>query len=244
MNTLILCEGATDAILLSYYLIRVGGWSYSKKGPAGMKIKVDPSHQETAEWYTRGEDRLLICAVGSKSSFGIFFDRHIAGPLVKSEVESFSRVALLIDRDEESEQDITQNIRDALPMIAKHAENNVWVPHEYEGPFRQTKQLQFLLLIIPCDRQGALETLLLDAISEDPYDKNIVEQSMAYVDRIAPNADRYIGKRRLILKAYLGVTWAIQSPQKVFRFIDEQLREVPWETSSVLREIFQKLIEL
>ncbi|MDE6281376.1 MAG: hypothetical protein K2M15_06250, partial [Oscillospiraceae bacterium] len=75
-------------------------------------------------------------------------------------------------------------------------------------------------------------------------DKNIVDQSREFVDRIAPEASRYIGKRRLILKAYLGVTWVIQSPQKVFQFIDDQLRDTPWENSEILRETFEKILEI
>ena len=39
MNNLILCEGETDAILLSYYLQRTRGWSFTKKSPPGANIK-------------------------------------------------------------------------------------------------------------------------------------------------------------------------------------------------------------
>ncbi len=39
MNKLILCEGETDAILLSYYLGRTCGWRYVKNSPAGVKFR-------------------------------------------------------------------------------------------------------------------------------------------------------------------------------------------------------------
>ena len=38
MNKVILCEGGTDAILLSYYLERMAGWKYSKKPPENIAI--------------------------------------------------------------------------------------------------------------------------------------------------------------------------------------------------------------
>lgn len=85
---------------------------------------------------------------------------------------------------------------------------------------------------------------MLDAISEKPYDKNIVDKSKTFVDSIAPEASQYIGKKRLVSKAYLGVTWAIQSPQKVFDFIEEQIQQVKWETSAILAECFKELIEI
>ena len=39
MNKVILCEGETDAILLSYYLGKVAGWKYNRKGPENLNIQ-------------------------------------------------------------------------------------------------------------------------------------------------------------------------------------------------------------
>lgn len=244
MNKLILCEGETDAILLSYYLQRTCGWSYSKRSPAGLDIKADEIHGESANWYRKGDDRLLICAVGSKDRFQRFFQEKIGPPLRSSNTAAFSKIALIIDHDDDTEEEIVRRVREELPLIAGKAEHNAWTVHEYENGYGETQRLDFLLLIIPKDREGALESLLLEAISEDPYDKNIVEKSRVFVNGIAPEASRYIGRHRLVLKAHLGVTWAIQSPQKVFRFIDEQLRGTPWERSEILWDTFEKLREI
>lgn len=244
MNKLILCEGETDAILLSYYLRRTCGWNYVKDAPAGVNIRADKTCGESANWYQRGKDYLLICAVGSKDRFQAFFDKKIAPPLSSSSTAAFSKIALILDHDDDTEAEIVQRIRKSLPLVARNAEHNVWIVHEYQNGYGETQQMEFLLLIIPKDQEGALETLLLDAILENAYDQNIVKKSKAFVDDIAPEASRYIGKRRLVLKAYLGVTWAIQSPQKVFQFIDEQLRSTPWETSNVLYQTFERLLEI
>ena len=55
MNKLILCEGATDAYLLSYYLEKVSGWIYAKKGPYNLDIK-PTNGTETANWYRKDGD--------------------------------------------------------------------------------------------------------------------------------------------------------------------------------------------
>ena len=65
-----------------------------------------------------------------------------------------------------------------------------------------------------------------------------------FINKTQSTASRYIGSRRQALKAHLGVTWAIKYPEKVFRFMDEQIRSVKWEKSVVLRECFKKLIEI
>lgn len=242
MNKLILCEGKTDAILLSYYLEHMRGWKYTRKPPKSLDIKVNEQRGETANWYQKDEDYLLICAVGSKSNSSPFFNSTILRPLVKS--EAFHKIALVIDRDNETIEEISELVREELAMIAKGAQNGCWIDHEYENGYGEKQIVSFLLQIIPTEKQGALESLLLDAISEDPYDKNIVDKSKQYVDSISSEASRYIGKRRLILKAYLGVTWAIQSPQKVFTHIDSMLKTVRWEESVILQECFEQLLEI
>ncbi len=107
--------------------------------------------------------------------------------------------------------------------------------------FKQYASVDFLLVVIPTDKEGTLESLLLAAISEKEYDKAIVKRSIAYVDEIQPIAAEYIQKNRMKLKACLGVTWAIQYPEKIFSFIDEQIRSVKWEESQVLAQCFQQL---
>lgn len=70
---------------------------------------------------------------------------------------------------------------------------------------------------------------MLEAISENPYDKNIVNKVKIFLKQIRDEASKYISSSRLELKAYLGVTWAIQYPEKVFSLIDQQIKSVNWE---------------
>lgn len=58
MNKLILYEGETDAILLSYYLGAVSGWRFCKKSPANIAVKPD-RFEQSVNWYENGEDNLL-----------------------------------------------------------------------------------------------------------------------------------------------------------------------------------------
>ena len=238
MNKLILCEGKTDAILLSYYLGCVQHWTPCKRGPKNFRISVDEKSGESAYWYQRGEDRLLICGVGGKDRFGGFFADKIRAAILDAQV--FSKVALVTDRDDRQEEDITAEVCRIFAPAITQAKQNHWVENAYQDGFGQNQTLSFLLLIIPTDQQGALESLLLEAISEDPYDREIVTRSTAFVEEIGPYAERYIGQARL--KARLGVTWAIQSPGKEFHFIDEQIRAVRWERSDVLAKCFSQLV--
>ena len=103
------------------------------------------------------------------------------------------------------------------------------------------KQIETLLLIIPVEHQGALENVMLDAISEDAYDRNIVDKCAAFVEGIRPEAGRYIATDRLQLKANLSTVWAIRSPEKAFDFIDAQIKSVQWEKYETLNQWFGML---
>lgn len=85
---------------------------------------------------------------------------------------------------------------------------------------------------------------MLDAIAEDAYDKNIVDKTEVFVKQMRKEVTaKYISSNRLQLKAHLGVTWAIQYPEKVFSVIDEQIKSVRWEQSETLGAIVLECCE-
>ena len=119
--------------------------------------------------------------------------------------------------------------------------NDCWIDNNYYDAFGIKRTVSSLLIVVPTKHQGALETLMLDAIAEDPYDAAIVKDAGDFVDKMQKSASRYIPNNRMRLKAHLGVTWAVQFPEKVFKLIDEQIQSVPWENYEVLRNCFHQL---
>lgn len=238
MNSVILCEGSTDAILLSYYLSKVSGWEFCNKAPEHIEIK-QSEFDQSINWYKRDDDRLLICGVGGKDKMTSFFQEKIYSPIIKS--DAFSKIVLVLDRDDKSLESIEARASHLFKPIVTEMKNNIWVDNSYSDTFRTKKIVSSLLIAIPTENQGALETLMLEAIAEDPYDAAIVKSAGDFVDRIQTNALRYIPNNRMKMKAHLGVTWAVQYPEKVFKLIDEQIRSVPWEKYEVLRNCFRQL---
>lgn len=241
MNKLILCEGATDAILLSYYLERTAGWKFTGKPPQGLSIQAEEQNEEVT-WYKRNSDYLLICAVGGKDNFRKFFDRKIQKPLVMS--DAFEKIAIVTDRDSREVSEIEAEAAAVLKVPCGMIRNNQWNDCSYTNEFGMEKAFSALLVVIPQEQTGALETAMLAAIAEDPYDKNIVEKTGAFASQMRQEASRYISTDRLKLKAHLGLAWAVQYPEKVFSRIDEQIRNVKWEESATLRLCFASLVEI
>ena len=244
MNRLILCEGKTDAILLGYYLMKTDGWALEKKPPSGLDIKAQ-ERNENVVWYKKGNEKLMICAVGGKDNFGQFFSRYIQRPILNaSNGDPFPRIALVTDRDDRDIVEIERNVIEQLSSFFAGIKNREWITNRYLDSFGMEKQLEVLLLVIPVEHQGALENVMLDVISEDAYDKNIVDKCAAFVEGIRPEADRYIATERLQLKAKLSTVWAIQSPEKAFDFIDAQIKSVQWEKYETLNQCFGMLKDI
>lgn len=242
MKKLILCEGKTDAILLSYYLGATCGWT-RQNAVKGLVINTNETKNESSYWYKRGEEDLLICGVGGKDNFGSFFKEKIINPMTDSSI-AFSRIAVVTDRDNRQISSICDSFKSIFKPVITSAENNVWKSNFYTNSFKKKASVDFLLLIIPHEKEGALESLLLDAISENAYDKVIVDKSIEYVDNIEPCALKYIKSARLKLKAYLGVSWAIQYPEKVTTLMSDLILSVRWEDSKILDECFKELKQI
>ena len=168
MNKIILCEGMTDAILLSYYLDKVAGWKYCRKPPKDIAIKEDHSRGESLNWYEKDSDRLLICGVGGKDNMGSFFNNKILRTIV--EAGAFSRIAVVLDRDDREIHALEMYASSIFKPVVTNMKNNRWIENYYKDAFNTEQVLESLLVVIPKEHQGALETLMLDSISEDPYD--------------------------------------------------------------------------
>lgn len=103
---------------------------------------------------------------------------------------------------------------------------------------------RILLLIIPFEENGALETFLLKAISNnDSYDKKIVDQSNDFVD-IIDNEGRYLNKRRYKTKAKFDVYFSIRTPLEQFSERRNILRNISWEDYEEIQDSFKKLSEI
>lgn len=241
MNKIILCEGMTDAILLSYYLGKTAGWNHCKKPPSNIMIK-EERFEESINWYQKDDDRLLICGVGGRDNMGSFFKNKILRTIV--DADSFSRMAVVLDRDNKNTDSIETHASSVFRPVVTSMVNNQWVSNSYCDAFGKEQVLEALLVIIPMEQQGAMETLMLNSISENPYDAVIVERAGRFVKEIRRVASKYISSDRKELKTHLGVTWAVQYPEKVFRLMNEQIRSVEWEKSEVLHKCFEKLIEI
>ncbi len=247
MNSLVLCEGKTDAILISYILINQYGYKVYKEGlntKKQMTPKYDANNDEYAFWYAKNNSYVLVCSVGGCDNFSNFFKKYIV-PIQKNDYKEeniFEKILLIHDKDLKDNKEIENTL---LKNTTIEFKSNKWANVSMETAFtNQKSNFKTYLLVIPLEQSGALEDVVLSALAEDKMNEVVVKRSIEYVDSIKKIASEFLSKRRYISKAKLGVTFAIMSPEKVFSFIDELLNAVDWTKYDVINETFNVLKEL
>lgn len=122
--------------------------------------------------------------------------------------------------------------------------NDVWTECKYFNGHGKKKVVRLLLLVIPFEQTGAMETFLLDAISEsDEYDAVIIEKCNDFVD-VVDTEKRYLTKRRYITKAKFDVYFSVRTSAEQFVERQNILKNIPWEKYSLIQNSFNKLGDL
>ena len=165
------------------------------------------------------------------------------------EDEKYTKIVVVTDRDEvTTEEDFLDKFKDVLDNRAisypEELVSNQWMDVVQKNGKGKDISIKILLLIIPFEETGAMETLLLKAISDqDEYDKRIIEKGNYFVDEIDPEK-RYLNKRRYITKAKFDVYFSVRTSVGQFRERQNILKNIKWENYTRIQNDFRELAEL
>lgn len=243
MKSIVICEGQTDAILLSYYLNKVNGWEfYGRKDKRKNNIPIRNNNTEEANWYIRGEDLLVIWGVGGESNFHYAIQEILQINRLANKEDVFSKIAVVRDRDNfDKDEELLARLSGSFQEVK--LQNNIWTEKVYVNELQEEMCVQILPIIIPLDNTGALETFILDAICEmGESEKQIVDKSKGFISDF--NLMHYLNTQRLKVKGELAVTLGVMFPQKTFTPIDAMLKNIKWEEYKTIQKGFRKLEEI
>lgn len=259
--TAILCEGDSDAILLSYYLGKTKGWTSIEKSPIGRKrlsTLPDLSKNVTGSkgyWYVKDGSLLYIWAIGGKD-----FTPALTSILQYnkfSQESIFSTLCIITDHDDSKcEKIIRESLFDACSEydieFSEPLSCNKWIiskPIAYPlDPEMQS--ISFFLTIMPDKEEGTLETFLLSCLAlKDKTDEKVINQVKEFIDSIdclchdndGTAYAKYLKKRGEKPKAKFAVFFSVVNPRKVFYTGNELLLSIPWENYDSINEYFALL---
>jgi hypothetical protein len=241
MNTIILCEGRVDATLIGQYLIKNGEWSFSKKE---SKFGVNPQPEDKSQIinkYKRDADWIYIWGVGGRTRFENPIRKVMEiNRIDRDNVKAFNQMIIIVDRDDEENCETIQNefVQCIESVELKWDE---WSDCNFTDKFGQVGIIKIMLLIIPFNENGALETVMINALDEKD-DEDLITQCKDFIDNV--KTQKYLRKRREKLKARLSTIISIISPDRAVDSMVEIVEGIEWNKYQTVNEAFRKLKEL
>lgn len=242
---IIVCEGKTDAILISHFLIKTCNYNPIEKVPFGIKVNRE---NEKIYWYIKNENhKLAIWAAGGYDKIKEVLKDIVERNESESEPEKrFGRIALYFDRDNRTQKKTLTDIANWLKYSKITITSKVKIDDltkcsmELKKSPKEDFQLLMLAVVLPPDGQGSLETFLLNSLHDSgSNEKEVVDKSRIFIKGI-PN-EPYLMKKRLREKATLGSVLSVFSPDCVFSIVDKRLRSIEWVEIENVNNAFKSM---
>lgn len=222
IKLLILCEGNTDQILIGSYIENTTKWKYV------TSKKQMPFEVEEINWYQEDDNLLGIWECGGysfKQQLDLICKRELNEHVIQN-------LLIITDHDDsKAETDRLEEIKNALTHglksndISELSADKLVTVH-YNSAFEQAV-CNIGYLLVPMDKQGALETFMLDALSQNKEDAaNTIEQVDSFIQNY--KSEVYLQKRRDRIKAKLGVSLSVFNPDRTFKIMKEIIDSVEW----------------
>ena len=244
MRSVILCEGSTDFVLLQLFMRRTYQWEY--KSNKQINIAGQSARECTLQ---KDDNSLSIIGCGGCNRLIPCLNYELMLNSVSALGEAYDKIVIITDRDEVlTEQEFSEQIEYQIKVYnGKYSgliTNNEWMEFSFINGYGDELKTKLLMLVIPFEETGAMETFLLNAIAEqDEYDKYIINQCNAFVDNV-DNQRKYLNKRRYITKAKFDVYFSVRTSAEQFNERRNIIKNVAWEKYPLIQNSFDKLGEL
>lgn len=244
MRSVILCEGSTDFVLLQHFMRRTYQWEY--KSNKQINIAGQSARECTLQ---KDDNTVSIIGCGGCNRLIPCLNDELMLNSVSALGEAYDKIVIITDRDEVlTEQEFSEQIEYQIKVYnGKYSgliTNNEWMEFSFINGYGDELKTKLLMLVIPFEETGAMETFLLNAIAEqDEYDKYIINQCNAFVDNV-DNQRKYLNKRRYITKAKFDVYFSVRTSAEQFNERRNIIKNVAWEKYPLIQNSFDKLGEL
>jgi hypothetical protein len=248
MNSIILCEGIDDVLIIGYFIYKTSNlpkWEFNEKAVVSENFKFLNRHGDKYEKYTRGKDKLVIWCVGGKDCFGDAI-KTIHKFNTNFPNERFEEIVIFADRDKNDIDSSIKKVEDFFKIYGWEVtlENNKQNNFGYERE-NEKYNVNISPIIIPFDTEGALETVLMEAIAgTNDEDKFIVDSAKQYIRDIIRSGKitRYLQHDRLKLKAEFSAVISVTNPDRSTGAYNDLLMTHNWEEKDDVKKHL-KLIE-
>lgn len=222
--SIILVEGISDLAFLSLLISRTHNYSYIEEKDIPLNFPRIRAHN--CAWYKKNSKYLLICPVGGCDTFNSFYNNYLE-PIIK-EVESCKNIIVIIDADEKEPSEHFKQINFTnVPF-----EMNNYKSFSLIDGFGIAHTKKSYLRIIPAEKQGALETIILDSIHAK--ESVLVDEAESFVDNLSKPAKIHLNRKRLLIKAKTGIVFTLINPEKTFSSLTDKFQDLDFNDKSIV----------
>lgn len=226
-----LVEGVTDIQLISYYLQNVCGWKYEKNNILGI---VPLSDHDYIESLSKGDNQLVLCGVGGNGRFTHFMEQHrINNMIIERDIAS---LMVVTDRDEDSIGKIARRINGMLEGITIKA--GKWIENNIRDSFGQPKCMDTYLLVVPADKVGALDKVIIDALKDIPEETALIKEVIMFIESLKAEIVPELEQANKADKATVGTFFSVRNPKNAMRSFGAFISKIDWSKSDSLNELF------
>ena len=245
MNSIILCEGRDDLWFIAYYLNKTNGWTPCNRPGKFFPYKISPlSEKQSVEFFSKNEDCVAIWSVSGKDAIPFAISTILDKLVADLPMKGPESIVLVRDKDNDDEKDVLTSFEECFSKKVHLNNTKNCVYHDIVDD--EDVNINITPLIIPFDRNGAIETLLLNAIRESSDEGEIIaNEAETYIDRLLafPNVGKsYLKKDRLILKARYSAAVAVTNPDHSTALFQGMVMSCPWEKSEYVKRHFDIIV--
>lgn len=243
MRTVILCEGSDDLSFIAYYLNKLDGWDTKGAKWDPPMLAYDEKYQSVWYMHKKGSPHSVsIQSTGGQDRL----EAVVKDILYMNEQNPMNPVNTLIlfrDCDDRPQEDVAHSMESWFGDSVSLFNQEIC---EYKTEIDEIPlSLSILPVIIPFDEEGAIETLLLKAISDRGTEgKYIVEHAERYISEAKKSVSSYLKKQRLVVKAKFSAAISITNPDHSTSEFMKMMYATSWEKSASIHHHMDKLIQV
>lgn len=231
MTELVLVEGVSDVQLISHYLQNVYGRNHERDNLLGIEPLDEHEHIESL---SKNGNQLVLCGVGGNGKFAHFVERHRVNNMIVE--KDISSLIVVTDRDDASDLRIRRVINNSLKRISVNV--GQWKDNIIQDSFGQTKNIDTYLLIIPSNEKGALERVIIDALSDIPKENALIQEVIQFIDSLKGTLVPDLNQTNKANKATVGTFFSVRNPKNAMRSFGVFISKVEWSKSTSLSQLF------
>ncbi|MCU6688700.1 hypothetical protein OCV62_01630 [Gallintestinimicrobium propionicum] len=237
MRAVILCEGTTDLLMIQYVLQYRYDWEYEGFWENSVTNKL------LKKTLKKDGSNIEIQSCGGITNIPIKM-KSIKDQLeyVTRKEEFIDKVIILIDHDTiDSNREFIEQINENLGTQFVEEDinsNSKWIINNF---VLGQCQVDLFFKCLPENETGAIEKIMLEALTTDEVEENLIKDSNDFITEMAQKQNRYLRKKSRISKAVFNTYFAIRIPEEKYDERARILKAYDWKNNETINKNFNFL---